>query len=143
MKYTLKKTEEWDKAFLLDLRKITMLSYLEKANIILAEEDHIARVNSFFDSSYVIKGLEGENIWLLKYVESIKSLELVQLQVLPKYQNKGIGTNILKDLITQSKKLNKQLTLKVLKNNPAISLYKRVWFTITWEDEIEYHMGMG
>jgi N-acetylglutamate synthase-like GNAT family acetyltransferase len=126
LKYTLEQAKESDKVFLLELRKTTMLSYLEKAGIILSEEEHIERVESFFDSSYIIENEDENSIGLLKYVEDKKSIELVQLQILPEYQSKGIGSTILKDLIAKSQKLDKQLTLKVLKNNPSKILYLRM-----------------
>lgn len=140
MKYIIRNVEKNDKDFLLKLRKITMVSYLEKAGIFLSEEEHLDRVNSFLDSSYIIEDIPGESIWLLKYIEDDRTLELVQLQILPEYQGKGMGTEILNDLINKARKWNKRLTLKVLKNNPSKLLYERVWLSIVWEDEIEYHM---
>ncbi|WP_259396415.1 GNAT family N-acetyltransferase [Pseudoalteromonas sp. SR44-2] len=54
------------------------------------------------------------------------------------HQNKGYGKAVIKQVITSAQ--SKPIKPAVLKNNPALGLYKRLGFTITGEDNYEYHM---
>lgn len=69
-----------------------------------------------------------------------ESLHIERFYILPEYQNKGIGTYLLKQLLEKADKKNLPAKLCVLKINPAISLYHRHGYEIIREDEIMYHM---
>lgn len=58
--------------------------------------------------------------------------------ILPQYQNRGIGTLILKDAIKKNK--NKNIILQVFKQNRAQELYKRLGFEIFGETKSHYKM---
>lgn len=62
---------------------------------------------------------------------------LVAIRLLPEFQNKGIGTKIIKEIIENS---DKSITLQVLKINPALSLYKKLGFIVTSENETHFKM---
>ncbi|MBH0022124.1 GNAT family N-acetyltransferase [Pseudoalteromonas sp. SWXJ133] len=62
----------------------------------------------------------------------------MQLQIHPLHQNKGYGKAVIEQVITSAQ--SKPIKLTVLKNNPALELYKRLGFTIAGEDNYEYHM---
>ncbi|MEI8646880.1 GNAT family N-acetyltransferase [Paraglaciecola sp. Hal342] len=64
------------------------------------------------------------------------------LQVLPTFQNRGIGKAAVKEAKRRAANANvNTLTLRVLKISPAITLYTRNGFTIRSEDERFYHMA--
>ncbi|WDE13973.1 GNAT family N-acetyltransferase [Thalassomonas haliotis] len=56
----------------------------------------------------------------------------------PQYQGQGLGQRILQQVLQQAK--GKTVLLTVLKENPALNLYKKLGFTVTGEDEYEFHM---
>lgn len=58
--------------------------------------------------------------------------------ILPEYQNKGIGTSILKNAIHKNK--NRNILLRVFKQNRAQELYKRLGFEIIDETKAHYKM---
>ncbi len=62
---------------------------------------------------------------------------LISIRLLPKYQRRGIGTKIIKDLLNASQK---PVRLQVLKVNPAKKLYERLGFEIF--DETDTHFLM-
>lgn len=49
--------------------------------------------------------------------------------VLPEFRNRGIGSRIMEQLMTEVSKLYPQVSLSVREENPAIHLYKRLGFT--------------
>ena len=124
-----------DKDFLFDLRKQTMVEHLEKSGLFLSDEEHRKRVDKSFENSFVILHQEHQ-VGLVKYEENEVMLEILQIQILPEFQNKGIGKQVLQYLFEKEKIIQ----LKVLKDNPAKKLYERLGFTIVDEDEHEYHM---
>lgn len=62
--------------------------------------------------------------WLARR-ETEEDLLLVELFVATEYQIQGIGTRILRDLISEARRKNKSASLGVSKNNPARRLYER------------------
>jgi GNAT superfamily N-acetyltransferase len=64
----------------------------------------------------------------------------IDLAILPQWQGRGIGTRILEDLAQESRQAGVKLSLRVVKNNPALRLYLRLGFEVVAEDEISYEM---
>jgi ribosomal protein S18 acetylase RimI-like enzyme len=69
-----------------------------------------------------------------------KKSHLVDIALLSEHRGKGIGTQLLRDLIAHSQQMGVPLTLQVLKTNPAARLYERLGFTRTGEDQMYYQM---
>lgn len=138
----LQKANKKDLDFLLQLRKKTIAIHLASAGINLSDQEHLERVKYQFENAYVIR-LEQERIGLIKYRELKEVVELLQIQLLPEFQSKGIGTIILDQLVEIVKPKGKDLFLKVLKDNPAKKLYIRYGFKHQGEDEHEYHMHLA
>lgn len=67
-------------------------------------------------------------------------LRLVDIALLAEYRNRGIGTQLLRDLISRSEKENLPLRLQVDKSNPALRLYQRLGFVKTSADGMNYQM---
>lgn len=80
---------------------------------------------------------EKNDIGFLWIVENPNFIFLRSILILPEYQNKGIGSQIISDLIETS---TKPIELRVLKPNPARKLYERLDFQTT--DETETHFIM-
>lgn len=67
---------------------------------------------------------------------------IAEISLLKKYQNKGIGTSILKKQIEENKIRGIRTILQVFKNNPAKELYERLGFKIYNETETHYQMEL-
>ncbi len=139
MKIEFIKASEKDKVFLLELRKKTMVEHLEKAKVYLSDQEHMDRINTYFEGAYLIE-VSHKKAGLLKYKETVSTIEILQLQIHPDYQGNGIGKNVIEKMIKVSKDKKKGLELKVLKENPAKKLYERVGFEIIGEDTLEFLM---
>lgn len=83
---------------------------------------------------------DGKLIGTIATIESEDCIEIGQFFILPDYQNKGIGTYLLKGILDKADQLGRAVTLKFLKNNPVKSLYVRNGFRIIDTNEILYYM---
>ncbi len=76
----------------------------------------------------------GESIGRLKVYETEKQLLLVDIALLPAYQNQGIGTALLELLKAKARTGNKPLRLHVLVTSLGVRLYERLGFTRIADD---------
>jgi GNAT superfamily N-acetyltransferase len=134
-----RQAEQNDIGFLLQLRKASMGEHLIAAGLNLSDQQHLERINEcFLDSSIIM--MNKQPIGLIKLGVLSDKLHIRQLQILPKYQGKGIGGKVLALIKEKAKVLKLPLTLNVLLANPVISLYLRYGFVVTGQNELEYQM---
>lgn len=96
----------------------------------------------YFDKNFSLENsevivVENKDIGFLRVEENPNFIFLRSILILPEYQNEGIGSNIISDLIETS---TKPIELRVLKPNPARKLYERLGFQITEETETNFIM---
>lgn len=137
MNFEFIRATENDKDYLFRLRKLTMVEHLENSGLFLSDEEHQCRLNDAYECSHMIM-YARELIGTLKFKEFEDRLEIMQLQIHPEFQGKGLGGRLLEQVLNQIKP--KFVELTVLKNNPARKLYQRLGFTIIGEDQYEYQM---
>jgi GNAT superfamily N-acetyltransferase len=83
---------------------------------------------------------EGKLIGTIATIEDKDCIEVGQFFILPEYQNKGIGTYLLKDILARADQSRRNVTLKFLRNNRAKSLYVRNGFRLVSTSEVAYQM---
>ncbi len=128
-----------DVDFLLLLRKKSMNQHLKKAGVVMDNNQHLARVEEFYQDSHIILS-NRKPIGLLKLGVMTQSLHIRQFQILPEYQGKGIGTLVLNVVKKRALQLCLPITLNVLLDNPARALYLRHGFQIKNKNKLEYQM---
>ncbi|HVO44073.1 MAG TPA: GNAT family N-acetyltransferase [Aggregatilineales bacterium] len=84
--------------------------------------------------------LDGQDIGVLVLVETPAMLALSEIYVLTAYQNRGIGTSIIQDILAEADARQVPVTLHVMKANPACELYWRLGFATTQESDDFYEM---
>ena len=77
--------------------------------------------------------------WLQKRLDD-DGILLGSIYVAPPMQRKGIGSAVIQTLLQLGKEKSKPVTLAVMKVNPARTLYERLGFRITHEDEYKVYM---
>lgn len=87
-----------------------------------------------------IVGVDNQDIGVIKAVPRRNELHLHQMQILPEFQRKGFGTELIRQIIMRSESLQIPITLFVIKNTPAKHLYDQFGFTTT--EDSEYHCKM-
>jgi len=135
-----RQAQQADIPFLLRLRKATMGEHLISAGLNLSEQQHLERINEYFDDSSIIL-MDRQPIGLIKLGLMAGKLHIRQLQISPIYQGKGIGSKVLTLAKAKAKQLELPLTLNVLLSNPVISLYLRHGFVVTGQNDLEYQMS--
>ncbi|MDB5801166.1 MAG: N-acetyltransferase [Rhodocyclales bacterium] len=75
------------------------------------------------------------------HVEEQETLNVLRLIfLLPTFQNRGIGSELILSEVTRARQAGKQFYLKVIRINPAKKLYDRLGFVVINEDDATYHM---
>lgn len=134
-----RKAVQSDIPYLLWLRMETMEYHLTNSGISLNQDEHLQRVKHHFNQTKIVLH-NGEVIGLIKLDIKEQEVEIVQVQIDPKFQSRGFGYQIIKSVIENPKNKHKKITLSVLKQNPAKDLYFRLGFKIISEDNTSYHM---
>lgn len=83
---------------------------------------------------------DGKLVGTIATIESEDCVDIGQVFISPDYQNKGIGTHLLKGILDRADQSRKNVTLRFLKNNPVKSLYIRNGFRVVDTDETLYYM---
>lgn len=83
---------------------------------------------------------DGRDVgWMQTHTDE-HEIFLGSLYVKPEMQRLGIGTYIVRKLINQCRGSSMELTVTVMKINPAIHLYERLGFRVTHEDQYKFYM---
>lgn len=68
-------------------------------------------------------------------------MEVAEIQIDPRHQNRGIGTSVLLDVIAEASARGRDVRLSVgLENERAVRLYERLGFVSVGETETHRHM---
>ena len=132
-----------DEAFLYELHRSTMRVYVEET---WGEWDEAWQRETFqrrfSPDGVLILQLDGEDIGTVWVQERTEELFLSRIEILPAYQRRGIGSQVIRALIEKASAQGKAVALKVLKSNrPARSLYQRLGFGVTGETDTHYVMA--
>jgi ribosomal protein S18 acetylase RimI-like enzyme len=136
---TLRPAHGDDEAFLFELRKATMTEHLARAGEPTDDAEHRARLLHRYDTARVIC-IDGAPAGLLKAHRTDAEWVVVQLQITPALQGRGIGERALRTVLRAAQADALPVTLKVLKGNPAKRLYDRLGFEIVGEDDAQFYM---
>ena len=83
----------------------------------------------------------GKDVGTLRLVENQDEIFLALIEIHPDYQNHGLGTTIVQDILTKAHQHSLPVLLHVLKaNEDAQRLYERLGFEIVEEREERYIM---
>lgn len=91
----------------------------------------------YHNSIHQIITLDSFDVGMIHYCEKEDEIRLVDIAVMPEFQNKGVGTTLVEELIHFTKQCQKPLRLSVLKYNlNALRLYERLGFSVVSEDDM-------
>jgi ribosomal protein S18 acetylase RimI-like enzyme len=128
---TFRNTTYEDTGFYFLIRKTTIKPYIEKYAE-WDEEKELGAIPSKINPMYgKIILSKGESIGLLELKETDDTIYLDILNIVPKYQCRGLGTWLICSIKDEAVKKNKHIKLDTYQNNTrAITLYLRNGFQI-------------
>jgi ribosomal protein S18 acetylase RimI-like enzyme len=139
MNVNFRPAETFDLEFLLALRKETMNVHLKNVSGSIDEKSHLERIMYRFNDAEIVT-VNNVNAGLLKSYNDEAGWVIVQIQLSSDFQGKGIGSKIVRKVLDQAAENEKNVTLSVLKGNPAKDLYHRLGFDVISKSDIEYTM---
>jgi ribosomal protein S18 acetylase RimI-like enzyme len=135
----LRKAEHADIPFLVSLRNETMGPHQLKAGMAVDEQTQLARVLYRFECAGIVR-VDGVDVGLLKLDRDARPWRLVQIQLRPGVQGRGLGEKLVRAVVDEAVEAGVAVELSVLKFNPARRLYERCGFRVIDEQEREYLM---
>ncbi len=139
MKYNLLNATNNDIDYIKKSKLYNILKYADDL-----QKDEIMRINSYVDehipveiTDYKIIMCSNDRVGCLLVTKKDDGVILDEIYLEEEYRNKGIGTDIIKNIL----KINPIVYLWVYKKNiKAISLYKKMKFKIINKTENRYYM---
>ncbi|SHI14721.1 Ribosomal protein S18 acetylase RimI [Ferrimonas marina] len=84
----------------------------------------------------------GQAIGMLELQQSPEQDYLAKLEILPSYQRRGIGAELITQLIANAQADHKRFALQVFRINPALRLYQRLGLSITDSNDTHHQMAI-
>jgi len=129
-----------DKDFVLNLSKETMKGFVQDTwEDTCAQEEYFDKLAFHEENTYIIYD-EKQLLGRISLLVRDEDIFIDGIHLAEQGRGKGIGTYLLSTVITEAKKENKSISLKVLKNNPANKLYSKLGFKIEEETLERYTM---
>lgn len=142
MKFTLRPALEQDYAWLWMLKRLTMRPYVEQT---WGGWDETAQ-EEYFRQNFVAANIrvivvEGRDVGLLHVEREPEAIFLANIQLLPEFQNHGLGTAVVRGVLEDAQAAGLPVRLQVLKpNHAARRLYERLGFEVTEESGTHHQM---
>jgi GNAT superfamily N-acetyltransferase len=137
---TTRKVTENDKEFLWNLKVAAMRPCVELVYGWNDDAQFSYFLKNFRPKTMRIIRYDGQDVGMVELLERPEELFIARFEVLPEFQNRGIGTTIIQWAIDQAVATQKALRLQVFKINPARRLYERMGFVETGEKETHIQM---
>ena len=134
---------EQDFPWLFDLNKATLKDYVEQiwGWDEAWQKDYFLKTFDLDNSRIIL--VEDEFAGRLTVVDKPDHIFLAYIALLPHFQNRGIGSEVVHSVIKKAEAAGKPLVLTVLNPNPVTSFYERLGFEVTQKDDIRTTMTYG
>lgn len=144
MAITLRAASEEDAAFLLQVYASTRADELalvpwtdEQKGAFLEfqfKAQHSSYHERFTEASYQIILQDNVAIGRLYVLREADEIRILDITVLPQQRNSGIGTTLIRELLTEGGQTNRRVRIWVEHFNPSMRLFERLGFSKVEED---------
>jgi ribosomal protein S18 acetylase RimI-like enzyme len=131
MKLSLRPATPRDLEFLWSLHRETMRRYVDAIWGWVECDQRERFLKNFEPTDLQIIEVDGKAIGLWHVEWRSDHVFLVSVEVLTAYQNRGIGSKLIGDLLEKAEERGLAVRLQVLLGNPAENLYRRLGFCET------------
>ena len=115
----------------------SLLTELDEWN----EQEIVSKFKRYFELDEVqIIMVDGADVGWLQISETEHAINLDQVYLLEDFRARGIGSQLIQNLLATAKSEKKPVLLSVVRNNVAVTLYQRLGFRITEEEGYKLHM---
>ena len=140
-KYELRNITENDYDFIYQVKKDAYKKYVEICFGRWDEEQQRKYFKKFIETykegAFIII-FDGKDIGFYNGCTVDNKYEIGNICIIPEYQNIGIGTDILEDVLSEN--LGKEIIIQYFKQNPVGRLYERLGFKLVGETQFHYQM---
>lgn len=142
--FTFRAAAEADYPWLWSLKRLTMRPHVEAMWGGWDDEQQEAFFRrNFVPANVRIIVAEGRDVGLLHVEREPAALFLANVQILPEFQNHGLGSAVVRHVMEEARAARLPLRLQVLKSNrPARRLYERLGFEVTEEGGMHDQMRL-
>ena len=142
LKYELRSITESNYDFIYQVKKDAYKKYVEIYFGSWDEEKQkeyfIKFIETYKEGAFIIT-FGGKDIGFYNGCTVDNKYEIGNICIIPEYQNRGIGTDILKDILAENS--GKEIVLQYFKENPVGRLYERLGFKQVGETQFHYQMA--
>ena len=82
----------------------------------------------YTETTYEVLLVDGQPAGRLYVARWERELRIVDIALLPEFRGRGVGAEIVQELIDEAAAAGKPVTIHVERTNPAMSLYERLGF---------------
>ena len=95
------------------------------------------------NAEFLVVTVDGTDVGRLYRVELPGGeLRLMDIALFPEWRGRGIGTQLIDDLVTEARQRRLLLSLHVEHSNPVRRLYERLGFVVAAEDAVNSRMEL-
>ena len=105
------------------------------------QAQHSYYQNNYVEAKFWVLENKNERIGRLYYDENVEdTIRIIDIALLPQFQNKGLGTMVLNGIFVRATEIQKPVSIHVERFNPAKKLYERLGFKMISETNGVYHL---
>lgn len=135
-----RQAEDSDHAFLRQLHHAAYRDVVTRQFGKWVESDQDAWFDQKLDAPIQVVEVDGVPVGAIAVHGADDHVFLAELQIVPEFQNRGIGSELLRAELSRAESLGLSIRLRVLLQNRALELYRRHGFIVTGETETHYLM---
>ena len=140
MTYTLRTASEDDFKFLYNLKVACLKEYVA-VTYGWDDEYQLQLFTKRFDPSEIqVIVVDDHDVGNLSVEDRDDELYIAGIYLLPAWQNRGLGTSVIEDVLSKAAGKEKGVHLQVLRVNPVLRLYERLGFQIYEETDTHFKM---
>ena len=140
MRYTLRQAAEEDYTYLYNLKVACLKEYVTA--IYGWDEEYQQRhfAKNFEPETIHIIVVDSKDVGQLSVMGAEDEIFIGGIYITPEWQDRGIGTAVIEDVIAAAHESGRAVSLQVLRGNPARRLYERLGFQVYEETDTHYKL---